>query len=132
MNNLEERKIQESLQDDFDFCETLPKIKNEIKPLKLAQDSVLYVAHYYATRVKSPESGKFRDEQTLHVSEPIEVRKLTMGRDADGMVVIDPNVFAFEVTQRCKNSRAGRVLRAALSGFDIKKPLDIILKLSDT
>lgn len=132
VNHVEERKIVESLSDDFEFCEEIPKIKSEVKPLKLPQDAVLYVAHYYDTRVKNAETGKFSSVQVLHVSEPLELKKMNAARDVDGMVVVDPNTFAFEVTNRCKNSRAGRFLRAALSGYDIKKPLDILLKLSET
>jgi hypothetical protein len=104
----------EALEEPFARLETPPTVRTEIRLAKLPSEAVLYVCHPVSARVKSSD-GYFSNQDTLHVSNPIDIGKFNAAADEDGISLLDIFGLTDAIVKACLTTRAGRVYRAQLS-----------------
>jgi len=74
-DNFYAQRCMDEFEDDLDYLETPPTFLRELDPQMVFPGSLIYVAHPKTARVRDPETKRFVQQLSIHLSEPIDVKQ---------------------------------------------------------
>jgi hypothetical protein len=74
-DNFYAQRCIDEFEDDLTYLETPPTFIRLLDPQLLFPGSLIYVAHPKTARVRDPETKRFVQQMSIHLSEPIDVKQ---------------------------------------------------------